>query len=76
MYLSDLAKAEERKVPYIIEGLYNYFTKNSKKLPSEIRAVAERDGIDRAVCDYIAGMTDKYAIKLFEDIFIPKSWKI
>ncbi len=76
VYLSDLAKAEERKVPYIIEGLYNYFRKNSKKLPSEIRAVAERDGIDRAVCDYIAGMTDKYAIKLFEDIFIPKSWKI
>lgn len=76
VYLNDIAKKEEQKVPYVIGGLYEYFTTNPDKLPSDIQYICERDGKERAVCDYIAGMTDKYAVNIFEEIFIPKSWTV
>ena len=76
VYLNDIAKIEEKKVPYVIGGLYEYFTHNPEKLPNDIQYICERDGKERAVCDYIAGMTDKYAVSVFQDIFIPKSWTV
>lgn len=73
VYLNDTAKREEKKIPKLIEALYGYFYKRTNKIPSDILTLAEGD-IDRAVCDYIAGMTDKYAVELFKEIFIPHSW--
>lgn len=75
VYLCDRAKLEEKKAPYIIKSLYEYFTKNHSKLPSDLQLIAKNEGLDRAVCDYIAGMTDDFAIRLFKDIFIPRSWQ-
>ncbi len=75
VYLNPYAKAEEKKVPGLIGILYGYL-KNPDHLPEDLRRVAEQDGIERAACDYIAGMTDHFAIKLFQDIFVPKSWNI
>ncbi|MBQ3500193.1 MAG: deoxyguanosinetriphosphate triphosphohydrolase, partial [Oscillospiraceae bacterium] len=43
-------------------------------LPAEYQSIAMRDGLDRAVCDYISGMSDRYAIKLYNDFFVPKGW--
>ena len=43
-------------------------------MPTEYQAIAMKDGLDRAVCDYISGMSDRYAIKLYNDFFVPKGW--
>ena len=75
VYLCDRAKIEEKKAPYIIKALYDYFVENYKKLPLDIINISHKEGVERAVCDYIAGMTDAFAINLFKDIFIPKSWQ-
>ena len=75
VYLNPYAKAEEKKVPHLIGTLYDYL-KMPENLSQEMSLIAERDGIERAACDYIAGMTDHFAIHLFQDIFVPKSWNI
>ena len=43
-------------------------------LPENYRRIAELDGKERAVCDFVAGMTDRYAVSTFESFFVPKSW--
>lgn len=75
VYLCDTAKLEEKKAIYIIEWLYDYFKNNYKELPNDIQKIITNEGIERGVCDYIAGMTDDFAINLFKDLFIPKPWK-
>jgi len=74
VYFNPLAKGEEKKVPGLIAGLYNHFLENPMELPLEYQAVSWQEGMERATCDFIAGMTDRYAITLFQDLFIPKSW--
>jgi len=75
VYLNPFAKAEEKKVPYLIGTLYQHL-KSPENLPEDMNRIAEQDGIERAACDYIAGMTDHFAIQLFQNIFVPKSWNI
>ena len=48
---------------------------NSKKLPDEYRHIMYESDADRAVCDYISGMSDEYAVDLYTDLFVPKFWK-
>ncbi len=76
VYRNPVAKQEETKVLGIIEGIYNEFYKNPDKLPEEYRKICESEGIARAVTDYIAGMTDQYAVMAYSDIYIPKFWDI
>lgn len=75
VYCNQYAKSEEKKVPGLIGALYNYLTKPGN-LPDDMLFIVERDGIERAACDFIAGMTDHYAVQLFEKIYVPKSWKL
>lgn len=75
VYLCETAKSEEKKAVYIINWLYDYFKVNYKKLPIDIQKIIEEEGIERGVCDYIAGMTDEFAINLFKNLFIPKPWR-
>ena len=74
VYFNPLAKGEEKKVPGLIAGLYNHFLENPMELPLEYQTVSWQEGMERATCDFIAGMTDRYAITLFQELFIPKSW--
>lgn len=76
VYHNPIVKVEEEKVYGIVEGIYKYFLENPDKLTAEYKLVFERDGIKRAVTDYIAGMTDHYAVTVYSDIYIPKSWKL
>ncbi len=76
VYRNPVAKSEETKVFGIVEGLYRYFTKHPEKMMSvECKAVLASEGVERAVTDYIAGMTDHYAVSAYSDIYIPKFWK-
>ncbi len=76
VYRNPKAKSEETKVEGLVEGLYKYFKNNSNALPLEYSVIANEEGIDRAVVDYIAGMTDDFAVRQYKEIFIPKSWGI
>ncbi len=76
VYRNPFVKQEETKVDGVIGGIYDYFIKNPDKLSDEYNLIREREGIERAVVDYIAGMTDHYAITTYSNIYIPKEWKI
>lgn len=76
VYRNPVAKSEETKVLGIIEGIYNYLLKNPEKMGAEFLKIIETEGEKRAIADYIAGMTDHYAITVYSDIYIPKAWKI
>lgn len=76
VYKNPLAKAEETKVLGIVEGLFDFYSKNPQKLTGEYKMVLDKEGIERAVADYIAGMTDHYATSVYSNIFIPKAWTI
>ncbi|MDK2932446.1 MAG: dGTPase [Clostridiales bacterium] len=75
VYIGSIAKKEEEKVYNIIGELYNYFINHPEDLPSEMRSALDNADIHRIVCDYIAGMTDRYALHKFYEIFIPVSWR-
>ncbi len=76
VYENDIPKAEEGKAQRMIEHLFCYYMKHVDQLPQEFLTMME-DGAkkERAVCDYIAGMSDSYAIDKFEELFVPRAWK-
>ena len=76
VYKNPIAKSEETKVSGIVEGLIKYFLKNPEKMPEEYLKIAAEEDAERAVTDYIAGMTDHYAVTVFSNIYIPKAWSI
>ena len=77
VYFNKNAKSEEEKTEYIISELYKYYYKNQDKLPIEHLKIFDNieASIEDIICDYIAGMTDRYAVNLFTNIFIPKPWE-
>ena len=77
VYKSSRVKKEEdlAKVDVVIKSLYEYFLKNPDKLPEDLQEIAAANGINEAVKDYIAGMTDRFALNVYTDLFVPKSWK-
>lgn len=75
VYLNPVCKSEEKKADKLIKFLFEYFSKNRKELPEEYKVIAKKEGTHRAVCDYIAGMTDHYAVQKFSEIYIPMGWE-
>ena len=75
VYRNPVAKSQEGKAAFLVKTLYEYFCEHTDMLSDECKMVLEKEGTERAVCDYIAGMTDRYAIRVYEDLFIPYSWK-
>lgn len=76
VYKNPVAKSEETKVLGIVEGLFKYFLKHPEKMTPEYMSICGNEGAERAVADYIAGMTDHYAITVYSNIYIPKAWSI
>ncbi|MCR4890243.1 MAG: deoxyguanosinetriphosphate triphosphohydrolase [Ruminococcus sp.] len=75
VYTNPAAKVEEGKAELLIRKLYDYFISDIKKLPGEYQQIAKKYDADRAVCDYISGMSDGYAVDLYTELFVPKFWK-
>ncbi len=73
VYLASRAKTEEIKAGSIIKWLYYYFMENTLELPDEFKSMLLKTGNERVICDYIAGMTDRYAINKFKELFIPET---
>ncbi len=76
VYIGSEAKREEEKACHVLQYLYRFFVENPARLPPEYRSLCETVGVDRTVCDYIAGMTDRYAIATFGRLMIPSSFSI
>ena len=76
VYRDEMGLKQDEKVYSIMEKLFEYFTKNPEKLPRDMQNIREAEGLNRAVTDYIAGMTDGYAIRVFEEAYIPKTWQL
>jgi dGTPase len=76
VYYNPVAKGEESKVKGILCGIYEYYVNHPDKLPEDYKSIAHEDGLERAVCDYVSGMTDSYAMEIYGDIFIPMAWTV
>ncbi len=76
VYHNPAAKGEESKVKGILGPTMDYYIKHVDKLPREYQIIAGEEGAVTAVTDYVSGMTDSYAIAVFEDLFIPASWSV
>ncbi len=77
VYQNPEAKSEEKKAEDLMVTLYHYFLKNIDVLPKEmLRMIDEGEPRERIVCDYVGAMSDRFAISVYEELFIPKSWHI
>lgn len=72
VYLGDMLKEERSKAKFILEELIEYYMKHPEKMPDIYREISEKEGLKRAVADYIAGMSDDYCLDKFNSIFVPK----
>ena len=76
VYTNPIAKGEESKAQSLIITLFDYFSKNPDKLPEEYHFISNTEGPKRASAYYIAGMTDRYVVNIYNSLFIPKSWMV
>ncbi|MGX8698652.1 MAG: deoxyguanosinetriphosphate triphosphohydrolase [bacterium] len=76
VYHNPVIKGEERKVLGLVEGIFQYYVSHPDKMGEEYRRIAERDGLRRAAADYVAGMTDPFAIGVYNRIFVPMAWTV
>ena len=76
VYSNSIAKSEESKVYGIISAIFDYYFENPDEMPEDYRRLSVGDGLKRAVSDYVSGMTDKYAIHIYEKLFIPEAWQV
>ena len=75
VYTNPAAVQEEGKAERLVKKLYAYFIENSSLLPEVYHDIMLETDADRAVCDYISGMSDGYAVDLYTELFVPKFWK-
>ena len=76
VYRNPVAKGEEGKAQAMLELLFRHYINHLDELPDDYYAIAQAEGPERAVCDYLAGMTDSYAVERYGDVFIPKAWTV
>lgn len=77
VYTNPVAKGEEKKAKEMIHQLYDYYIDHIELLPGKFLAMLDAgEKKERVVCDYIAGMTDQYAITKFSEYFLPQAWKV
>ena len=77
VYTNPVAKSEEGKAQEMIKTLYDYYLSHTDRFPAYLLNMLENgEHKERIVCDYISGMTDRYAISRYEELFIPKSWAV
>lgn len=76
VYRNPVAKGEEKKAKAMLQRLYEYYIRHPDALPEDFHPQLSFDGMERTVCDYIAGMTDNYAVDKYTELFIPAGWHI
>ena len=74
LYYNPIAKSEENKVDSFVGALFDHFCAAPERLPQEYHHILQTEGAQRAVGDYIAGMTDNYALDVYSSLFVPSGW--
>jgi dGTPase len=65
---------EEQRCDYVLKELFQFYLRHPEQMPAEYRHIADTEGKERAVCDFLACMTDRYAIDQFTEIFVPNAF--
>ena len=76
VYRNPVAKGEESKAKDMLKRLYEYYICHPNALPEDFQPQLSFDGMERTVCDYVAGMTDNYAVDKYTELFIPMGWRV
>ena len=76
VYRNPVAKGEERKAKDMLQRMFEYYMNHPEAIPEDFHPQLSFEGLERTVCDYIAGMTDNYAIDKYTEIFVPAGWHV
>ena len=76
VYITPLSRKEEERAKRMLSAMYEYFLKDRERLPAFYLSLAEQYPIEQVLCDYLSSMTDKFAVAVFNNIFIPHSWAL
>ena len=74
VYITEQSMKEEERAKRMLSAIYDYFRKQKDKLPAFYLSLTDKYPLEQVICDYLSSMTDKYAVAVFNNIFIPKSW--
>jgi dGTPase len=75
VYLNPVAKSQENKSRALLVRLFEYYSQDPDRLPPLYRRSVESEGVWRCVCDFLSGMTDRYAIETYNELFVPRVWR-
>lgn len=75
VYLNPLAKGEETKAKAMLIKLFEFYVKNPERMPAQYFGGIDAEGVERCVCDFLSGMTDRYAIETYTSLFVPSVWR-
>lgn len=75
VYRSPIAKGEDAKARELLIKLFEYYVKNPEKMPQQYYKNIENEPVERCVCDFVSGMTDRYAIETYNSLFVPNIWR-
>jgi dGTPase len=76
VYTDSAAKEDDPKTHFIVHRLFEYFCQHPEDLPREWALNLREEPVERRVADYVAGMTDRYAIQVFERLYVPGAWAV
>lgn len=76
VYITPVSMKEEERAKRMLFGMYDYFYKNKDKLPAFYLHLCDRYPLEQVICDYLSSMTDKFAIAVFDYLFVPHSWAL
>ena len=76
VYMDEWRTGEERRCDHVITSLFEYFSEHPSEMPLEYVQISYRDGTERAVTDFLACMTDRYALRTYQQIFVPSSYPV
>lgn len=75
VYNNPIAKSQEAKSKELLIRLFEYYVKHPERMPTLYYSNTENEPVERCVCDFISGMTDRYAIELYKELFVPEVWR-
>ena len=76
VYITPISMKEEERAKRMLFSMFEYFMKEKDKLPAFYLSLSEQYPLERVICDYLSSMTDKFAVAVFDNIFIPHSWAL
>ena len=76
VYRSEWRASEEERCDHVVRDLFDYYAGHPGELPEDYLLISYREGSLRGVCDFLSGMTDRYAIRLFTQLFVPSGYPV